>query len=47
MSLSTTSFSFTNDWPVIEADPGAVYRLETMSQLSGISSALPMVRRRA
>lgn len=28
-----------NDWPVIEADPGAVYSLETMSQLSGVSSA--------
>jgi hypothetical protein len=47
MSLPASSLSFTNDWPVIEADPGAGYRLETMSQLSGISSALRMVRRRA
>jgi MerR family transcriptional regulator/heat shock protein HspR len=41
MSLpASSSSSSTNDWPVIEADPGAVYSLETMSQLSGISSAL-------
>lgn len=39
MSLPASSSSM-NDWPVIEADPGAVYSLETMSQLSGISCAL-------
>ena len=39
MSLPASSSSM-NDWPVIEADPGAVYSLETMSQLSGVSSVL-------
>ena len=44
MSLLASSSSM-NDWPVIEADPGAVYSLETMSQLSGISFACRMVQR--
>ncbi len=46
MSLPASSSSM-NDGPVVEADPGAVYSLETMSQLSGISYAWRMVQRRS
>ena len=44
MSLPVSSSSM-NDGSVVDADPGAVYSLETMSQLSGISCTLRMVRR--
>ena len=46
MSLPASSSSM-NDWSVAEADPGLVYSLETMSQLSGISYAWRMVQRRS